>query len=57
MANRQTSNSQPERLPQRWALILTASFAVGAVFFALAGPLVALGAVGATALGLHQLVA
>lgn len=56
MANR-TSTKQPERLSQRWALILVAALVVGAIFFALAGPLAGLSAAGATILGLHTLVA
>ncbi|MFD9283639.1 hypothetical protein ACFWD7_41435 [Streptomyces mirabilis] len=56
MGNR-TSNKQPERLPQRWALIFTGAVVAGAIVFALAGPAAALGAVGATVLGLHTLVA
>ncbi|MER6126279.1 hypothetical protein ABT173_27390 [Streptomyces sp. NPDC001795] len=56
MGNR-TSKREPERLSQRWALILTAGFTVGVAFFALAGPLSALAAAGATVLGLHTLVA
>ncbi|MFK4687736.1 hypothetical protein [Streptomyces pristinaespiralis] len=56
MANR-TTPREPERLSQRWTLILLSAFVAGAVVFALAGPLAALGAAGATALGLHQLMA
>ncbi|MEU0646100.1 hypothetical protein [Streptomyces umbrinus] len=55
MANRTTSK-QPERLSQRWALILTGAFVAGAIFFALAGLPAALGAAGATLLGLHTMV-
>ncbi|MFE5595476.1 hypothetical protein [Streptomyces sp. NPDC056549] len=52
-----TTPDQPERLSQRWTLILLAAFVAGAAVLALAGPLAALGAAGATALGLHQLMA
>lgn len=56
MGNR-TSKKEPERLSQRWALILTGAFVAGAIFFALAGPLAALSAAGATLIGLHTMVA
>lgn len=56
VVNRTTTDARPERLSQRWALILTAAFVVGAVVFTLAGPLAALGAAGATVIGLDQLV-
>ncbi|MFD8633750.1 hypothetical protein [Streptomyces sp. NPDC059533] len=57
MANRTTTDTRPDRLPLRWALIFTAAFVAGAVVFTLAGPLAALTAAGATVLGLNQLVA
>lgn len=47
----------PEPLPQRWAIILIASFAAGAIVLPLGGPLAALGAAGATTMGLNQLMA
>lgn len=52
-----TNQNGPEPLPQRWAIILIASFVAGAVVLPLAGPLAALGAAGATSLGLNQLMA
>ncbi|GAB2952910.1 hypothetical protein GCM10027028_63990 [Streptomyces sundarbansensis] len=52
-----TTPDQPERLSQRWTHILLSAFVAGAVVFALAGALAALGAAGATAVGLHQLMA
>ncbi|MGW3659361.1 hypothetical protein ACWD6R_28475 [Streptomyces sp. NPDC005151] len=52
-----TNENRPEPLPQRWAIILIAGFVAGAAVFPLGGLLVALGAAGATVLGLHQLIA
>jgi hypothetical protein len=52
-----TNENRPEPLPQRWAIILMAGFVAGTAVFALGGLLVALGAAGATIVGLHQLMA
>ncbi|MFD5589769.1 hypothetical protein ACFWII_39030 [Streptomyces sp. NPDC127063] len=56
MAN-STNGNCPEPLPQRWAIILLAGFVAGAVAFPLAGLLAALGAAGATVVGMHTLMA
>ncbi|MEU6934813.1 hypothetical protein AB0A05_37605 [Streptomyces sp. NPDC046374] len=52
-----TTPDQPERLSQRWTLIILAAFVAGAVVFVLGGPMAALTAAGATAVGLHGLMA
>ncbi|MFJ8982616.1 hypothetical protein [Streptomyces sp. NPDC102282] len=52
-----TNQNGPEPLPQRWAIILIASCAAGAVVLFLGGPLAALGAAGATTMALNQLMA
>ncbi|MCY0926953.1 hypothetical protein OTB20_12215 [Streptomyces sp. H27-H1] len=56
MPNRTTQDERPERLSHRWALILTAAGLVGAVVLSIGGPLAALGAAGASVLGLDQVL-
>ncbi|MFB9586648.1 hypothetical protein [Streptomyces goshikiensis] len=55
--NQHPATSQPEALPQRWAIILIGGFVAGAAVFALGGLLPALGAAGLTVMGLHKLIA
>ncbi|NJQ16569.1 hypothetical protein [Streptomyces bohaiensis] len=53
-----TNNTQPEPLPQRWTIILTAGCLAGVIAFALGAPaLGAATAIGATVLGLHKVTA
>ncbi|OKI99929.1 hypothetical protein [Kitasatospora sp. CB01950] len=59
MSNKQTEQGtpEPERLSQRWALILSAAGGVGVIGFIAGGPIVGLGAVAATITLLHTVMA
>ncbi|MGW6979624.1 hypothetical protein ACWGE1_09270 [Streptomyces sp. NPDC054932] len=53
-----TNQNRTEPLPQRWAIILIAGCVAGIAVFALGAPVLAVGAaVGATILGLNQVMA
>jgi hypothetical protein len=58
MAKKTTENQEPERLSQRWTLILIGAAAAGVIVLVLGGPaLAALGTAGGAIAVLHQIVA
>ncbi|GHC37954.1 hypothetical protein GCM10010348_76560 [Streptomyces anthocyanicus] len=52
----ENSAPAPQRLPQRWAVILIAAAGMGVMAFMAGGPLAALGAVGTTVTILHTVM-
>ncbi len=53
----QPHSNDPERLPLRWGVILMAAVGAGAVAFAVAGPLAAIGTAGFVVSTLHKALA